>query len=259
MAGLVGEDQPVRRMVLEDRDDAPDVRAVGPQRCVQVDHLRGVRVDTGRVRVGDEVDDVVAGEVHLPVRRGERVPQVGGPVGDAPVTLYGVRRGRPRHADPVTERMRAQGEPAVGGAFEEAGGGREVVGRQFGGCRQGGRVREGQEDHDRVEFPVRARIGGVPGVQTLGVMGSGPFEGARRCVERFGDRGTGGQGGRGERRHRGEHGCGAAQSGPVPQQAHPTAQGERTRHGDLRERFAGHRTQPVSDCRTTSCSAAPDG
>jgi hypothetical protein len=47
-------------MLLEDRDDAPDVLAVRAQRRVQVDDLRGVRVDARSVRVRDEVDDVVA-------------------------------------------------------------------------------------------------------------------------------------------------------------------------------------------------------
>jgi hypothetical protein len=76
--------------------------------------------------------------------------------------------------------VRAQRELAVGGAFEEAAGGREVLGRQFGGCGPRDGVGEGEEDHHRVEAAVGARIGGVPGVEAHGVVGVGPLQGTGR-------------------------------------------------------------------------------
>lgn len=176
--GLVGEDEPVRRVLLEDGDDPPDVGAVGAQRGVHVDDLGGVGVHAGGVRVGDEVHDVVAGEVDLPVGRGEGVAQVGAAALRTPVPLYGVRGGRLRHADPALQGVGAQGELAVGGLLEVAAGGREVVGGEFGRGDHRCPVRERQEDHDRVEGAGGTRVGGVPGVQALGVVGVRAFQGA---------------------------------------------------------------------------------
>jgi hypothetical protein len=127
---------------LEHGDDPAKARAVDLQRGFEVDHLRRVRVDAGRVRVGDEVHDVVAGEVDVRVGRGERVPEVGGPVRRVPVAAYGVRRRRPGHLQPLTARMGVERELAVRRAFEELTGGRKVIRGQLGRCGERGRVRE---------------------------------------------------------------------------------------------------------------------
>ncbi|CAK7284324.1 hypothetical protein SGPA1_30197 [Streptomyces misionensis JCM 4497] len=236
MTGLMGEDQPVRRMLLEHRDDPSHVRAVHVDGRVQVDDLGGVGVHAGRVRVRDEVHHLVAGEVDGLVGHFEGVPQIRGPVLGGPVPPYGVRRRRTGHTQPVAQRMRAQGEPAVGSLLEIAAGLREVVGGQLrrGGLRD--RVRERQEDHDGVQRPGGAGVVRVPGVRPLGVAGTGAVQGARGRGEGLGDRRSGDDRGRGQRRQRGAHGGGAAQQG----------------HGhDLRTRLDG--PAPRLLCFATPC------
>ncbi|MEU3504770.1 helix-turn-helix domain-containing protein, partial [Streptomyces hundungensis] len=74
--GLVCQHVAVRRVVLEDGHhpvDVPAVRADGP---VEVHDLRGVGVDAGRVRVGDQIDDVERREVDRGVGGPDRVRQI---------------------------------------------------------------------------------------------------------------------------------------------------------------------------------------
>src|SRR5690606_18332143 len=111
---------------------------------------------------------------------------------------------------------------------------------------------EGQEHHHRVQPAGGAGVGGVPGVQALGVVGVGAGQRAGGRGERFGHRGGGDHGGRRERRQGGEHRGGAAQSGAYPRSAQSpqsltteSSQREPTRHGDLRETVHG---TPHPDC-----------
>ncbi len=199
------------------------------------------------------------------VGRGERVPQIRRPVRHRPVALYGVRRRGARHADPPLHRVRPQAELAVGGPAEEAAGHREVVGGQL--VRRGQRVRVGerQEHHHRVQPSRRTRIGRVPGVQALRVMGVGPGQRAGLRREGLGTGRHAHQGGRRERRHRGAHRRRGPQPGPHTRTAEPLPQclttessrGELTRHGDLRETVRGTphpEWDDLSYCALFSCT-----
>ncbi len=239
--GLVGQHQPVRRMPLEDGDHPPQVGAVGAQRPGQVDDLGGVRVDARRVRVGDQVHDVVPREVDDRIGHGERVLEVRGAPGGAPVALHRVLRGRTRHSQPSPHRVRPDAEPSVRGPPEVVVGEGEMVGHQLPRSGERLRVWEGKKHHHRVEGTGRTGVMGVPGVEPLGVVGGGALQRARFQAGPGGG-GVGDDGRRGECGQGGDHGRRGAHARTA---AEPLAEGDGTRHGYLRARFPGHRTQTV--------------